>query len=266
MKISIITVCFNAADTIADTLRSVAEQDYPDIEHIVVDGASRDGTQSIVQGLSQRVARFVSERDRGIYDAMNKGMALATGEVVAYLNADDVYAHAGVVRRVVEVFQDPKVDACYANLVYVDRSRAEQVVRVWRSRDFRPGLFRRGWMPAHPTLFVRREPLLATGGFDIRFRQQADFDLTLRLFELQRIRSRFIPEFWVRMREGGASNASWRHIVKGNLEAWRICWKNGFRVGPWFMLIKVASRLGQFRVRAADLKALERQGTEAALP
>jgi len=248
VKVSVVTVCYNAAETIVDTLKSVAAQDYPDIEHIVVDGDSRDATVELVRCHGARVARLVTEPDRGVYDGMNKGLALATGDIVVYLNADDVYADEGVVSRAVKTLSEPGVEACYANLVYVDRAETDRVCRVWRSREFEPGLFRRGWMPAHPTLFVRRSALLDIGGFDLAFRLQSDFDLTMRLFEVRGVSSRFVPETWVRMRQGGMSNANWRNVVRGNLEALRICWKNGFRVGPWFMLVKVASRLGQFRV------------------
>jgi glycosyltransferase involved in cell wall biosynthesis len=255
MKVSIITVCFNAADTIVDTLRSVAMQTYPDIEHIVIDGASKDATVDLIRQNGQHVSRFKSARDRGVYDGMNKGLALATGDVVVYLNADDMYSAPDVVARAVKVLSEPGVEACYANLVYVDREEVGRVVRVWRSRDFKPGLFRRGWMPAHPTLFVRRNALLEAGGFDLRFRLQSDFDLAMRLFELRGVRSRFVPEVWVHMREGGLSNANWRNVIRGNLEALKICWKNGFYVGPWFIFVKVASRLGQFRVKDSRVDA-----------
>ncbi|MEY4509008.1 MAG: hypothetical protein RLZZ450_1130 [Pseudomonadota bacterium] len=246
MRISVITVCFNAARTLQDTLASVARQVYPDVEHIVVDGGSSDGTAALVKQHGTHVAHFVSEPDRGIYDGMNKGLALATGDVIAFLNADDVYCHPHVLSQVADLMSDPELDACYANLVYVDSVDVTRVVRVWKSRAFEPGLFRRGWMPAHPTLFVRRRVFEEHGNFDIRFRQQADFDLAMRFFEFGRIRSRFVPEYWVRMRAGGVSNSGVRGVVRGNREAWAICKKNGLRVAPWFVLTKVASRLGQF--------------------
>lgn len=258
MRISVVTVCFNAADTVLETLRSVEEQDHPDVEHIVVDGASTDGTAELIRRHGTKVACFISEPDHGIYDAMNKGLAHATGEVVAFLNADDVYLHSGVLSRVAAVMKTPELDACYANLVYVDRTDPSRVVRVWRSRDFVPGLFLRGWMPAHPTLFCRRRVFNDFGVFDLAFRQQSDFDLTMRFFEIGRIRSRFMSEFWVRMRAGGISNRDITSVLRGNLEAWQICRKNGLRVPPWFVAIKVASRLLQFlpsrRAGTPDLK------------
>jgi glycosyltransferase involved in cell wall biosynthesis len=247
MRISIVTVCFNAAATVVETLRSVEGQTHSDFEHIVIDGASTDGSVELIrQHASRRVTHFISEPDRGLYDAMNKGIALATGDVIAFLNADDVYTSEHVLARVAEVLANPRLDACYANLYYVDPTDTRRVVRVWRSRPFRPGLFARGWMPAHPTLFVRARVFRELGGFDIAFRQQSDFDLALRFFELGGIRSHFVPEFWVRMRAGGVSNRSVRGVWRGNQEAWRICRKNKLAVPPWFVLTKVGSRLQQF--------------------
>jgi glycosyltransferase involved in cell wall biosynthesis len=246
VRISVITVCFNAAKTIVETLNSVAAQGHPDVEHIVVDGGSSDGTAELVRQRGTRVARLLSEPDRGLYDAMNKGLALASGELIAFLNADDTYTHPNVLAQVARVMEDPDLDACYANLYYVDPQDVTRVVRVWRSRDFVPGSFRRGWMVAHPTFFVRRRIFEQHGNFDLRFRQQSDFDLALRFFELARIRTRFVPEFWVRMRAGGISNRSVGSVLRGNREAVAICKKNGLKVAPWFVLTKIGSRLTQF--------------------
>jgi glycosyltransferase involved in cell wall biosynthesis len=246
LRLSIVTVSFNSAATIADTLESVAAQRYPHVEHIVVDGASTDGTQDIVRRHSRRIARFVSEPDRGVYDAMNKGIALATGDVVAFLNSDDVYAHPDVLGRVADTMADPAIDACYADLVYVDDLASDRIVRDWRSTDHRPGLCLTGWMPAHPTFFARRDVYRRFGGFDLEFRLQADYELMVRLFETHGLRSRHVPERWVRMRTGGMSNSSWRNVARGNLEAYRACRKNGFAVTPFFIVRKLASRLPQF--------------------
>lgn len=246
LRISIVTVSFNSAATIADSLESVASQRYPHVEHIVVDGASSDGTQAVVRQHAGRVAQFVSEPDRGVYDAMNKGIAMATGDIVAFLNSDDVYAHADVLTRVAETMADPLLDACYANLVYVDDLADGRVVRDWQSVDHRPGLCLTGWMPAHPTFFARRAVYQRCGGFDLEFRLQADYEMMLRLFEKHHIVSRHVPELWVRMRTGGMSNSSWRNVARGNLEAYRACRKNGFGVTPFFIVRKIASRLPQF--------------------
>lgn len=249
MKITIITVSFNAAATIAETLDSVAGQDWPHIEHIVVDGGSRDATMDRVRAHSRRLACVVSEPDQGVYDAMNKGLALANGEVIAFLNADDVYMDSGVVRRAVEVLADSAVDACHADLIYCSVGDSNRIVRRWRSGPHWPKACLAGWMPPHPTFFARRELYARFGSFDLRYRLQSDFDLMLRFFELHGVRSRHVPEVWVRMRMGGLSNRSIGNVLRGNLEAWRACRRNGFRVTPWFMVHKVASRVSQFLIR-----------------
>jgi glycosyltransferase involved in cell wall biosynthesis len=245
MKISIITVSYNSAGTIQDTIDSIASQTYPDIEHIVVDGASRDATMDIVSA-APSVSKYVSEPDRGIYDAMNKGIAMATGEIVGTLNSDDFYTHEKVLERVAETFSNPEVDACYGDLIYIRQNDAANIVRYWKSRPFRPGLFKRGWMPAHPTFFVRRRLYEELGNFDLEFKLQSDFELTMRYLELFRINSVYIPEILVKMRVGGASNHSLRNIIKGNIEAYRACQKNHLGISPWFNLLKIISRLPQF--------------------
>jgi len=246
LRVSIVTVARNAADTIADTLGSVAAQDYPHIEHIVIDGASTDGTQAIVEANRARVAQFVSEPDRGLYDAMNKGIARATGDVIGTLNADDVLAHAGVVRRIAGVFQDPAVEACYGDLVYVDRGDLNRVVRYWRSCPYRDGLFERGWLPAHPTFYVRRSVYRRCGVFDTGYRIQSDFELTLRLLAVHGVRSAYLPEILVRMRMGGTTNKRLVNVLRGNLESYRAARAHGLHVTPLFFPRKILSRLPQF--------------------
>lgn len=245
MKISIITVCYNSAETIADTIASVASQQYSEHEHIIVDGDSSDGTIDILKN-AKSLALYVSEPDRGIYDAMNKGLRLASGEVVGLLNADDFYADDTVLNQVAEVFKNPAVDACYADLVYVDQQDTSKIIRYWKSRDFEPGLFQQGWMPAHPTFFVRRGVYERLGGFDLRFPRQADFELTMRFLEVHGIQSLYVPRIWVRMRVGGASNNNIRGVIKGNLEAYRACKLHQLKVGPLFIPRKILSRVPQF--------------------
>ncbi len=246
MNISIVTVCFNAAKTIGETLDSVARQSHPNVEHIIVDGASTDGTLDVIRRHRVRVTKLLSEPDRGIYDAMNKGIAMASGEIVGTLNADDVYADDTVLSQVAAVFADSAVDACFADLVYVDQHDPGRVIRYWKSGDYREGLFERGWMPAHPTFFVRRRVYEQHGGFDLSFPRQADFDLTMRFLAVHKIKSVYVPNIWVRMRMGGVSNNSVRGVIKGNLEAYRACRKNSLKVSPLFILRKVASRIPQF--------------------
>ena len=249
MKVSVITVVHNCADTIEDAIRSVATQDYPDVEHIIVDGASTDGTLDVIKRHSATVAKSVSEADKGLYDAMNKGIGIAAGEVIGFLNADDVYVNSHVLSRVAEAFRHTSTDACYADLVYVSPGDPKRAVRYWKSRPYEDGLFEKGWMPAHPTFFVRRTIYQQLGGFDLAFKRQADFELTMRFLAVHKIRSVYIPEIWIRMRAGGLSNNSLSGILQGNLEAYRACRKHNLQVTPLFMARKILSRLPQFFAR-----------------
>jgi glycosyltransferase involved in cell wall biosynthesis len=246
MSISVVTVVYNGANTIEETIRSVQSQDYAQVEHIVVDGASTDNTAEIVKRNRGKIAVFVSEPDRGIYDAMNKGLALATGDVVGFLNADDVYVDATVLSQVAQVFRDATVDGCYADLMYVDKTDTDRMVRYWKSRSYEDGLFERGWMPAHPTFFVRRAIFRRLGGFDLDYRLQSDFELTMRFLAVNRIRTVYIPTVWVRMRMGGESNKRIMNVIRGNLEAYRACRKHRLDVSPFFIVKKVLSRVPQF--------------------
>ncbi|MDA9982588.1 glycosyltransferase [Gammaproteobacteria bacterium] len=246
MKISIITAAFNATDTIADTIRSVSSQTHPEVEHIIIDGGSKDGTRDILDANIAFVDKVVSEPDEGLYYAMNKGIALASGDVIGILNADDVYAHDKVLERVAETIKVQGVQCCYADLVYVDRNNMNDVVRYWTSNTFVPGSFRRGWLPAHPTLFILRDVYEHYGSFDVDYKIQSDFELSMRFLEINRISSYYVPEIWVRMRMGGTTNRSLTNIIKGNLESYRACKKHGLGVGPMFFVTKIAQRLPQF--------------------
>ena len=245
IKISVITVCYNSATTIKDTITSIASQSYPSVEHIIVDGASKDSTMEIVKA-SSSVTNFISEPDNGIYDAMNKGIGMVTGDVIGTLNADDFYADENVLAEVAKIFENPEIDACYADLVYVAQTDTQKILRYWKSRVFSPGLFKRGWMPAHPTFFVRRHLYEELGGFDLEYELQADFELTMRFLEIYRINAVYIPRIIVKMRIGGASNQSLSNIIKGNIEAYRACKKNHLSILPIFNLLKILSRVPQF--------------------
>ena len=246
MKISIITVCFNSANTITETLASIASQDYPEIEHIVIDGGSTDDTLTIIAQYPS-VSLLISEPDAGIYDAMNKGISLASGDIIGILNSDDIYASSQVISEVATVFSDTTIDACYADLVYVDYHDTNKIIRYWQSRPFQAGLFKKGWMPAHPTFFVRNIIYQQYGGFDLKFPRQADFELTMRFLELKKIKSRYIANIWVKMRIGGVSNNSIIGIIKGNIEAYHACKKNQLSVVMWpFIIGKILSRIPQF--------------------
>lgn len=256
MKISVVTVVFNGASTLEDTILSVARQTHPDVEHIIVDGGSTDGTLEVIARHRHRLAVVISEPDNGLYDAMNKGISAASGDVIGTLNSDDVYADDSVLAQVATVMQDPQYDACYADLVYVDAIDTTRVIRVWRSRPFTTGLFLQGWMPAHPTFFVRRAVYEKYGLFDTAYKLQADFELTMRFLEVHGVKSAHVKRFWVRMRWGGLSNRSVFNIIRGNLEAFRACRRHGLRVSPAFVLRKIASRIPQFLMPRSRSSAL----------
>jgi len=249
MKISIITVCYNSSKFIRSAIESVITQSYANIEYIIIDGGSSDNTLDIVNQYRDKIAHVVSELDNGIYDAMNKGIEIASGDIIGILNSDDFYATNDVIQQVATVFSAPGVDACYADLIYVDPIQTNKIIRYWRSRIFKPGLFKWGWMPAHPTFFARKSCFTELGNYDLNYHLQADFELTMRFLEVFRINAVYIPEIWIKMRMGGASNRSLTNVFKGNLEAYRACKKNRIGISPLFNVFKIMSRLPQFILR-----------------
>ena len=246
VKISVITVSYNSAATIADTVRSVASQTHPDIEHLVIDGRSADDTVRVVEAHRHPNLVLSSEPDKGIYDAMNKGLSRATGEVIGFLNADDFYADAQVLARVAKAFEDdPRVEACFGDLLYVSEDN-RKVMRYWKSRTYEKGSFSRGWCPAHPTFYIRRSALERLGPFDQIYRLAADTEFMMRYLERGGVRSVYIPHVQVRMRVGGATNQSWRNIVRQNREIFQALEKNNipYSIGL-FVAYKLASRIRQ---------------------
>ncbi len=246
MKISVITVSYNSAATIADTARSVAFQSHADIEHLVIDGLSTDDTVKVVEANRHPNLVLSSEQDMGIYDAMNKGLDRATGEIIGFLNADDFYADAEVLTRVAQAFEcDPSIEACFGDLVYVSEDN-RRVVRYWKSRPYEKGSFAHGWCPAHPTFYIRRTALNRLGRFDLNYRLAADAEFMMRYLELGSVKSTYIPHIQVRMRVGGATNQSWRNIVGQNREIFQALKKNCIPYSlPSFVLHKLASRVWQ---------------------
>jgi glycosyltransferase involved in cell wall biosynthesis len=248
MKFSIITATYNSGGTVVDTLRSVQQQSHPDIEHIIVDGGSTDNTLEIVSGFGH-VAKSISEKDGGIYDAMNKGISMAEGEVIGILNSDDVYINDGVIARVEREFSDPNVQATYADLQYVQQNDLNKIVRTWRTGLFNRKNFYYGWMPPHPTFFVRREVYNKVGLFDISLRSAADYEMMLRILLKHEMATKYIPEVIVKMRSGGVSNASFRNRLIANRED-RLAWKkNGLQ--PYFFTLyaKPIRKISQFLIK-----------------
>ncbi|MCW5921759.1 MAG: glycosyltransferase [Saprospiraceae bacterium] len=245
MKLSIVTPAFNSAATIRDTLESIEKQDFPNLEHIIVDGGSTDDTLKIAAEFP-RVSKIISEPDRGLYDAMNKGVSMATGEVVVVLNSDDFYAHSQVLSRVAAKFRETNADTLYADLEYVHPENTSRVVRHWKAGAFHPKNFQRGWMPPHPTFFVRRHLYERFGLFDISLRFSADYELMLRFLLKNNVSTCYLPEVIVRMRAGGASNANWRNRFRANLED-RRAWKmNGLRPKFYTLYLKPLLKIPQY--------------------
>jgi glycosyltransferase involved in cell wall biosynthesis len=246
MKVSIITITYNSAETIEDTIQSVLSQDYKDIEYIIVDGASKDRTLEIIDRYKSSVSKFVSERDKGIYDAMNKGVAMATGDIIGILNSDDFYADAHVISDIVKTIQQSNGDACYADLVYVDRIATNKVIRSWKSGEYRHGDFLRGWMPPHPTFFVKRSVYEAHGNYSLQLRSAADYELMLRFIHKHGIRLSYLPRVITKMRAGGQSNVTLKNRWRANKED-RLAWKmNGLQPGFLTLVRKPLSKLLQY--------------------
>jgi glycosyltransferase len=245
-KVSIITVCFNSAATIEDAIKSILMQDYKDIEHIVVDGCSTDGTLEILAKYRSQIAQCISESDNGIYDAMNKGLKLATGDVIGFLNSDDFYVDKAVIWRIAEMMMATNADCCYGDLEYVDRNNLNKTIRKWKSRPYYDGLFEKGWHPPHPTFFVKKDVFDKYGGFDLTCDIGADYELMLRFLKRYGIVSCYIPDVLVKMRIGGKSNRNLWQIIKANIECYQAWKKNGLKVTPLIMLKKPVSKLIQY--------------------
>jgi len=247
MKITVITACYNSGATVADAIRSVAAQDYGGVEHLVIDGGSKDGTQDIVKTLGLKVARFTSEPDHGIYDALNKGIRAATGDVVGIMHSDDLYANASVLSHVAQFMAEKGVDSCYGDLVYVERAAPDKVVRTWRSGDYDRENFRRGWMPPHPAFFLKRSVYEKYGLYSLDFPLASDYELMLRMLYRHGVTTAYLPEVLVKMRCGGTSRAGVVNTSKMLMENYRSWTSNDLPVSPFTILMKPLSKLGQFR-------------------
>lgn len=248
ITISIVTATWNCASTLSECLASVARQSYTNREHVIVDGASTDGTIAVIEQHMAQIASFKSERDKGIYDALNKGIQLATGDVVGFLHADDLYASDDTLSKFARAFDDPTVCAVYGDLEYVSQQDTTKVIRRWQSKPFNQRDLGWGWMPAHPTLYVRRDWYTKIGGFDISYRIAADYLSILKLFTQPEFKTVYIPEVLVTMRLGGASNKSIRSIIKKSKEDWRALRSCDFSVTSALGAIawKNMSKLTQF--------------------
>lgn len=256
-SITVITAVYNGSSNIRDCLNSVKSQSVP-VEHIIIDGASTDNTLEVVRAHNPS-ACIISEPDNGIYDAMNKGIRLASGEIVGILNADDFYASPYVLAKVAKVFEDPNIDACYGDLLYVaeilsnlsiqQQSMSFRTIRYWKSGPFNPDKFYWGWMPPHPTFFVRRRVYDQYGLFNINIGTAADYEIMLRFLLKHKVATVYIPEILVKMRIGGASNANLNSRINANRmdrKAWEV---NGLKPYPWTLFLKPVRKICQWIAR-----------------
>lgn len=245
MNLSIITITLNRCDTLRDAIESVQSQTVP-AEHIIVDGGSTDGTMALVQSYGKRISRWLSEPDQGIYDAMNKGIQLATGDLIGILNADDFYRHERVLEQVAGVFEKEGVDSIYGDLEYVDPLHTERVVRTWKAGPFEAEDFLLGWMPPHPTFFVKKKVYDQYGLYRPQFFSAGDYEMMIRLLYKHRISTAYLPQVLVRMRTGGVSNRTlWRRLAANaeDREAWRV---NGIKAPFYTTILKPLRKVGQF--------------------
>ena len=232
--ITIVTPSRNQAEYLPQTIGSVLGQDYPGVDFFVVDGGSTDGTADIINSMAckGKVAKWVSEPDRGVYDAMNKGIALATGDVIGFLNADDVFYDSSVVGNIARNMEQIGVDACYSDLVYVGRSDTNKIMRYWRSTEYDRGMLASGWIPAHPTFYARKALYEKYGMYDLNYSLAADYELMVRFLERHGVIAKYIPTISVKMRVGGITNTSILNKFKQNVEIFRAWRKHGIRINP----------------------------------
>ncbi|MEM7633292.1 MAG: glycosyltransferase family 2 protein [Pseudomonadota bacterium] len=248
MKISVITAVYNRRDTLADAVASLQAQTHEDFEHVVMDAGSTDGSLEILEQLADPRMVLVSERDDGIYDALNKGMKQATGDVIGLMHSDDVFASPSVLELVARAFEDSSVDAVYGDLQYVSAKDPGRVIRHWTAGEFSTAKLKRGWMPPHPSLYVRKSVIERWGGYDTSYQIAADYDAILRWFGKGRIRAKYVPDVFVKMRVGGESNRSIERVLQKSREDYRALRSNEVG-GAGALAWKNLSKLGQFRVK-----------------
>jgi glycosyltransferase involved in cell wall biosynthesis len=253
LTISIITASLNSGATIRDCVQSVRKQTYP-VEHIIMDGVSTDDTVSKAKKFARSNALITSQRDNGLYDAINKGIRIASGDIIGILNADDFYPHNRIISIVQEVFKNSEIDACYGDLVYVDRKDTSRIVRYWRSSPYSDKLMNNGWMPPHPTFFVRRSVYENHGTYRLDMGTAADYEFLLRVLAVNRIRALYIPTLITVMRTGGVSSSSLRARLRANRmdrKAWVV---NSLRPKPWTLIAKPMRKSIQYIFKKACSK------------
>lgn len=226
MKVSIITATYNNESTVLDTISSVVSQTYINIEHIIIDGASKDKTLSLINNNSTKILKVISEPDNGIYDALNKGIKNATGDIIVFLHADDIFSDNRVIEKAVKLFTEKKTDCIYGDLQYVSKENTDKIIRYWKAGKYSFSKLKRGWMPPHPTFFVKKEIYDKYGLFDTNFSISADYDIILRFLGKEKISIAYLPEVMIKMRIGGESNKNIKNILRKMKEDVRALRKN----------------------------------------
>ena len=246
IKVSIITVCFNSEKTIRGTIESVIGQDYPEIEYIIVDGESQDKTLSIIESYHQSINKIISEKDNGMYDALNKGIKNSSGDVVGILHSDDIFSSSDITVKIVNQINSSNSDAVYGDLVYVDKNNLNKVIRKWESGLYNRNKLLFGWMPPHPTFFVKKKIYDQYGFFDLSFGSAADYELLIRLLYRYNISCEYLPQVVTKMRIGGLSNITISNRFKAHVQDWRAWIKNGISNFPIWVLLKPLRKIKQY--------------------
>lgn len=252
MKISIITVSYNSSKTIEDTFNSILNQSYNNIEYIIIDGNSKDKTLEIIGEYESKFIdkkiefKWISEKDNGLYDAMNKGIKMATGSYIGILNSDDFYFDEFVVEKILKALENNLTDSLYGNLYYVEENNTNKIVRNWKSKKYQNGLFEKGWQIAHPTFFVKKEVYDKYGLFNLDFRIAADYEIILRFIKKYKISTQFLDEYLIKMRLGGESNQNIKNIIKGNKEIYRAWIINDLNISKTLFLKKIFYKIKEF--------------------
>lgn len=250
MKVSIITATYNSSSTISRCISSVNEQTCHDIEHIIIDGSSTDNTLEIIQKTQNRVTQIISEPDKGIYDALNKGLKLATGDIIGFLHSDDCFHSSKTLENIIQAFSTPQgqnyPDGIYGDLVFVDKKDSNKIVRYWKSRPFEPKLLRKGWMPPHPTLFTRLDVYKKHGLFNVNLKCAADYDYILRVFQDQSMNIYYLPEVITRMGMGGISTSGFKSLMNKKTEDYWVLKNNQMPYPLWILFLKNILKIPQF--------------------
>lgn len=259
MKVSIITVTLNSEKYLSDCINSVRGQNYKDIEHIIIDGKSTDGTIEIIQKNSRHISYWLSETDRGMYDAINKGIQLATGDIVGILNSDDMLASADSVTSIVDCFETTNTDSVYGNLIYVDPRNTNKVIRYWKGVSFKRSRFRYGWMPAHPTFYIRRDVMEKHGLYENHYYTAADYEFMTRYLFLHKTSSAYVDAMLVKMRSGGLSNGNIKSRIRANRRDYLAMKKNKIPFSFFVSILKPLIKLPQYKSAYAKNYAIENE-------